>query len=179
MTKNAEGPKCGLQYEGETGEIRYDAFHGTTLANALNILKMGFTPHLGIAGVGSYFDLVDDASAKEFALMRSGGDREQAVVIRAELHLGVVLDISFERNPEVKLQFQQFQMELKRRLGESYELTFNETKEQFLRERYPEVNSVFYFNARTGIEYVAVRDPKCIRLLSAEILTGRDLLCTH
>jgi hypothetical protein len=70
------------------GEVRDDAFHGTTLSNALNILKVGFIPHLGIAGVGAYFDLATDASAVEFALRRSGGDREQAVIIRAELHLG-------------------------------------------------------------------------------------------
>ncbi len=56
MAANMEAPKRGLQYEGEAGEIRDDAFHGTTFSNALNIPKTGFIPHLGIAGVGSYFD---------------------------------------------------------------------------------------------------------------------------
>jgi len=88
-----------------------------------------------------------------------------------------VLDISFERNSEVKRQFQQFQANLKRHLGESYQLTFNEAKERFLQELYPNINSVLYFNARTSIEYAAIRDPKRIRILSATTLTGRDLLC--
>ena len=175
MTTGTENPKRRLQYEGATGEVRDDAFHGTTFSNALNILRVGFTPHLGIAGIGSYFDLASDASAKEFALTRSGGHHEQAVVIRAELHLGIVLDISFERNSQVKHQFQQFQANLRQHVGE---LSFNEAKERFLQEHYPDINSVIYFNSRTGIEYVAMRNPRRIHILSAMTLTERDLLCT-
>jgi hypothetical protein len=57
-------------------------------------------------------------------------------------------------------------------------MTFNEEKERFLQEFYPDINSVLYFNAKTGVEYVAVRDPRHIRILSAITLTARDLLCT-
>jgi len=83
-----------LSYDGEPGDIRDDAFHGTRRENALKIKQQGFLPRLGIAGVGCYFDLGDDASARVFALERAGGDPEQAVVIRAEVHLGTTLDLS-------------------------------------------------------------------------------------
>jgi hypothetical protein len=43
-----------LQYEGESGDIRDDAFHGTTLRNALKIRKQGFLPQLGIAGRNTF-----------------------------------------------------------------------------------------------------------------------------
>jgi len=175
MSQALNDPKRGLQYEGEAGDIRDDAFHGTTLENALKIKEQGFLPRLGIAGVGCYLDLGDDSSAKTFALKRAGGDPDNAVVIRAEVHLGTTLNISFRRNPEVKRQFQQFQLELKGQIGMPYELTFNEEKERFLREHYPNVNAVLYFDERTGVWYVAVRDPQRIRILSAVTLNGREL----
>lgn len=175
MAEIPNGLKRGLQYEGQPGSIRDDAFHGTTLENALKIKAQGFLPRLGIAGVGCYFDLGDDSSARAFALERADGDPEQAVVIQAELHLGATLDLSFRRNPEVKRQFQGFQAKLKQQIGLPYGLTFNEEKEQFLQEHYPHVTATVYFNERTGLWYVAMRDPQRIRVVSITTLSGREV----
>ena len=82
-------------YKGEPGEIRTDAYHGTNLTSALSILESGFIPHLGIAGVGVYFDLGDDSSANERALEKADGDISQAVIIRAEVHLGKTIEFNF------------------------------------------------------------------------------------
>ena len=169
---NSEGAQPD---EGEPGHIRDDAFHGTRLENAFSIKERGFRPRLGIAGVGCYFDLGDDSSARAFALERAGGDPEQAVVIRVEIHLGTTLDLSFRRNPDIKRQFQQFQMELKQQIDVPYGLTFNEEKERFLQEHYPHITAVLYFNERTGVWYVAVRDPKRIRIISMVTLSGREI----
>jgi hypothetical protein len=175
MIRTPNDHKHEVKYEGETGDIRNDAFHGTTLQNALKIREQGFLPRLGIAGVGCYFDLGSDSSARAFALERANGDPEQAVVIRAELHMGKTLDISFRRNPEVKRQFQQFQAALKQQSGTPYMLTFNEEKERFLQKHYPYVNAVLYFNERTGVWYVAMRDSKRIRIISMTTLTERKI----
>ncbi|MGH7456463.1 MAG: hypothetical protein ACRENG_34260 [bacterium] len=173
MPETPNGHKPELEYEGESSNIRDDAFHGTTLQNALMIREQGFLPRLGIAGVGCYFDLGSDLSARTFALERTNGDPEQAVVIRAELHLGTTLDISFRRNPDVKRHFQEFQAALKWQAETQHTLTFNEEKERFLLEYYPHITAVFYFNERTGIWYVAMRDPKRIRVISITTLAGK------
>jgi hypothetical protein len=175
MAKTPNDHKLALEYEGESGDVRNDAFHGTTLQNALKIKEQGFLPRLGIAGLGCYFDLGSDVSARAFALERADGDLEQAVVIRAELHLGKTLDISFKRNPEIKGRFQEFQAALQHQLGVPYELTFNDEKEKFLQEYYPDVTAVLYFNERTGIWYVAIRDPKRIRIFSMTTLAGKEI----
>lgn len=167
--------KFNLKYEGAPGNIRDDAFHGTTLQNALKIREQGFLPRLGIAGVGCYFDLGSDLSARAFALKRANGDPEQAVVIRAELHLGKTLDIAFRHNPKIKRQFQQWQEVFKRQSETSYVLTFNEEKELFLREHYPHINAVLYFNERTDVWYVAMRDPERIRIVSMTTLTEKEI----
>jgi len=173
MTKTPDDYK--LEYEGESGDIRNDAFHGTTLQNGLKIREQGFLSRLGIAGGGCYFDLGSDLSARAFALERAGGNRELAVVIRAELHLGKTLDISFRRNPELKHRFQEFQAALKQRLGAPYTLPFNDEKEKFLQEYYPDLNAVMYFNERTGIWYVAIRDPRRIHIVSMMTLSGKEI----
>ena len=175
MAKTQNKQKLELEYEGESGDVRSDAFHGTTLQNALKIREQGFLPRLGIAGVGCYFDLGSDSSARAFALERADGDLEQAVVIRAELHLGKTLDISFRRNPEIKGRFQEFQAALKHQLSVPHELTFNDEKEKFLQEYYLNVAAVLYFNERSGIWYVAVRDPKRIRIVSITTLAGKEI----
>ncbi|MBM3225712.1 MAG: hypothetical protein FJZ47_18200 [Candidatus Tectomicrobia bacterium] len=154
---------------------REDAYHGTHLDNALRIRQQGFIPHLGIAGTGCYFDLGDDASARSFALERANGDAEQAVIIRAAIRLGTSLDFSFRRNAAVKQQFQQFQTALQSRSDSMHGWTFNETKEQFLQTYYPHVTTVLYFNERTGLWYVAVRDPQHITILLMVTLSGRSL----
>ncbi len=64
-----------LEYQGEPGEIRADAYHGTNRTNALNIFNRGFIPHLGIAGIGVYVDLEDDSSAKQRAMEKARGLR--------------------------------------------------------------------------------------------------------
>jgi hypothetical protein len=175
MLETPNGHKPELEYEGESSDIRDDAFHGTTLQNALKIREHGFLPRLGIAGIGCYFDLGSDLSARTFALERANGDPEQAVVIRAELHLGATLDISFRHNPEVKRQFQEFQTRLKWQAEAPYILTFNEEKEKFLLEHYPNITAVLYFNKRTGVWYVAMRDPKRIRIISMATLTEKEI----
>lgn len=175
MTETPNNLKYVWGYEGESGKKRTDAFHGTTLQNALKIREHGFLPRLGIAGVGCYFDLGNDSSAKAFAFERADDDQDQAVVIRAELHLGITLDISFRWNPEIKRQFQKFQVVLKHQLGMSYGLAFNDEKERFLQERYPHVTAVLYFNERSGVWYVAIRDPKRIRIISMTTLTGKEI----
>lgn len=167
--------KFELQHEGASGDIRDDAFHGTTLQNALKIREQGFLPRLGIAGAGCYFDLGSDLSARAFALERADGNPEQAVVIRAELHLGTALDISFKRNSAIKREFQQFQATLKRQAIAPYAVTFNEEKELFLQKYFPHVTAVLYFNDRTGVWYVAIRDPKRIRIVSITTLTERAI----
>lgn len=135
MADSSDNPGRLLAYEGDSGHIRDDAFHGTTRERALKIMTEGFRPHLGIAGFGCYFDLGSDSSARAFALERAGGDRDGAVIIRAELHLGVVLDLSFRRNPEIKRQFQRFQSELREELGFPHGRTFNDEKERFLQQQ--------------------------------------------
>ncbi len=165
----------GLNYEGETGEIRTDAYHGTDLASAESILRSGFIPQLGIAGVGAYFDLGDDSSARERALEKAGGSFTQAVVIQAEVHLGKTIELNFELNPQIKAEFQQFQKEIEQRFGGEIPMNFSQQKELFIQERYPEIHSASYFRNRQNQLTVAVRDSKRIKILSVVTLTGRVL----
>jgi len=165
-----------LMYEGEPGEIRTDAYHGTNLTSALSILESGFIPHLGIAGVGVYFDLGDDSSANERALEKADGILSRATVIQAELHLGNTVEINFQRNPTLANEFREFQEALRIRLGRPLSLNFNEQKEMFLCERYPNINSVYYFNVKWQCLTVAVRDTNRIKILAANTLTGRSLI---
>ena len=161
---------CDLTYIGVPGEIRRDAFHGTTLQNTLGVLQIGFRPALGIAGLGCYFDLGNDDSARERAIFRVGGNLSQATIIQAELHLGKTIDINFRTNPAIKEDFKSWQERKKIQLTQK---TFEKQKELFLREQYPKVNSVFYLSLRTSNLYVAVRDPKRIKILSAQTLDGK------
>ena len=85
------------------------------------------------------------------------------------------MDISFIRHPEIKRQFQQFQAALKWQSVMPYAMKFNEEKEKFLKEHYLHINSVLYFNERTGVWYVAMRDPKRIRIVSMTTLTGKEI----
>ncbi|MFQ6039348.1 MAG: hypothetical protein ACE5PV_00725 [Candidatus Poribacteria bacterium] len=71
--------------EGEPDEIRTDAYHGTDLTSALSILSTGFIPRLGIAGVGVYFDLKDDSSARQRALEKADGDLSAMTLTRRRL----------------------------------------------------------------------------------------------
>ena len=161
---------CDLTYVGIPGEVRRDAFHGTTLQNALGILQDGFRPAIGIAGMGCYFDLGNDASARERALFRANGNSSKATIIQAELHLGKTLDINFKTNPAIRGNFKLWQ---KRRKIQLAKKNFEEQKELFLSELYPLVNSVLYPSLRTSNLYVAVRDPKRIKILSVQTLDGK------
>ncbi len=162
--------ECDLTYVGAPGEIRRDAFHGTMLQNALGILKSGFRPAIGIAGMGCYFDLGNDASARERALFRADGNVSQATIIQAELHLGKTIDMNFRTNPAIKEDFKSWQERKKNQLTQK---TFEEQKELFLCEQYPLVNSVFYLSLLTSNLYVAVRDTKRIKILSVQTSDGK------
>ncbi|MBI1923920.1 hypothetical protein HYR99_06680 [Candidatus Poribacteria bacterium] len=164
-----------LNYEGITGEIRTDAYHGTDLASAVSILQSGFIPQLGIAGVGAYFDLGNDASSQRRALEKGEGELSKAVIIQAEVHLSKVIEVNFRHNPAIAAKFISFQSALKKKLSDVLPLNFNEQKELFIQERYPDVNAVSYFNIAEQILTVSVRDPKRIKVLSAVTLTGRRL----
>ena len=171
---------CDLTYVGAPGEIRKDAFHGTTLQNALKIRQKatddfvlpqsGFRPAIGIAGMGCYFDLGNDTSARERALFHADGNLSQATIIQAELHLGKTIDINFRTNSAIKEEFKSWQERKKIQLTQK---TFEEQKELFLCEQYPLVNSVFYLSLRTSDLYIAVRDPKRIKILSTQTLDGK------
>jgi len=118
----------------------------------LSILSRGFIPYLGIAGVGVYFDLEDDSSAKQRALEKANGDPAQVVIICAEVHLGKIIEINFRYNPVIASEFVRFQRELKKQLGVDIPFNFNQQKELFIQERYPDVNSVSYFrHCRTAV----------------------------
>ena len=73
------------------------AFHGTTLENAMNILRVGFQKTLGVCGMGAYFDIRDSRSAVERAIEKSENPLE-ARIIEVELHLGNCIDL---QAPEV------------------------------------------------------------------------------
>ena len=160
--------------EGEPGEVRTDAYHGTNLTSALSILSTGFIPHLEIAGVGVYFDLENDSSARQRAWEKADDDPSQAVIIRAEVHLGRIIEINFRYNPVIASEFVRFQMELKKQLGVDIPLNFNQQKDLFIQERYPDVNSVSYFDIVEQQLTVAVRHPERIKILSAMTLTRRS-----
>jgi hypothetical protein len=64
---------------------------------------------------------------------------------------------------------------LKRQSVAPYVLTVNEEKELFLQKHYPDVTAVLYFSERTGVWYVAIRDPKRICVVSITTLTERAI----
>lgn len=66
-------------------------------------------------------------------------------------------------------------MELKKQLGADIPLNFNQQKDLFIQERYPDVNSVSYFDIVEQQLTVAVRHPERIKILSAMTLTRRRL----
>lgn len=151
-------------------EIRQDAFHGTTLSNALSIVKEGFRKSRGILGTGAYFDLGNDQSSR-FRLARLLTE-ETKVIIQAEIDLGTVLDLG---DKEIDEKFRQFQKILNQRLG-------TETPRQLGRGwQYDEFLSEYGLNPDTlrkrisGSDTIAVRSVERICILSIKDLEGREI----
>ncbi len=157
----------------ESGEIRRDAFHGTTLQNALGIIREGFRKNRGILGTGAYFDLENDESCR--LRLSLFPPEEQKVIIQAEIDLGRVLDFD---DDEIDTKFRQFQRELNRRLGKTIarELGRGGQYDAFIRE--------YGFNPDTlrknisGFNTIAVRDVERIRILTIRDLQGREIQWT-
>ena len=152
------------------GEIRNDAYHGTSLENAMSILKEGFRPGPGIIGIGAYFDLenVDSAIAK--ALERVNDDRSQATIIQAEVALGRSIDLSFDTNPIIREEFRRWQRLNRPQLRE---LSFSAQREAFIQECCPDINTATYYDADTQTTVICVRQTERIVILSARTLDGK------
>ena len=155
---------------GQVSEIGTDAYHGTSLDNAMSILTEGFRSALGIIGVGVNFDLENPASAIAKALEKVQGNRSQAAIIQAEVHLGKSIDLSFDTNPSVREEFRDWQ-----RLNhlQLRKLSFSSQKEVFIREYYPHINTVTYYDASTQTPMLCVRQTERITILSTRILDGK------
>jgi len=106
-----------MEYIGETGEIRSDCFHGTTVENALSILEEGFRLGSGLLGLGAYFDLESDETAWNMAEMKYSAQKH--AVIQCEIHLGNMLDLNSQ---DIWQQFRVFQRGLTGRRRDIAEL---------------------------------------------------------
>ncbi len=164
QSKNEKYNWC---YEGEPGSI-VKAFHGTTLESALSILRVGFHKFLGVCGIAAYFDIENVRSAVEKALEKVEG-YELTRILEVELHLGKCVDL---QEPEVKAEFQQWQVEYRERIGDAdfQQTQYSAQKEEFLADCFPDADSAKLID-RFGNKIVGMRNMQRIRILRARTIT--------
>jgi len=159
-----------VKYDGDSGEIRTDAWHGTSAHNAESIARVGFITKKGILGTGAYFDLETALSAENRARLRYPD--EPKVILRCELHLGNVLNLN---NPEVDSRFRAFQRHLNRMLGvEATKALGRGGQIDLFIDEFPiPIHSVLKRDHR-GVLVVAMHDTRRIKVLSVEKLQEQE-----
>ena len=158
-------------YEGEA-VLTVTAFHGTTLERMLNIFRVGFQKFLGICGVAAYFDVSNIGSAVKRALEKAGS-KSLARVLEVELNLSKCVNL---QAPEVKSEFQKWQVEYRNRLGELdfLQIEYSLQKELFILERFPDADSAILID-RYGNQIVGMRNTQKIRILRARAITKEEM----
>lgn len=155
-----------FEYDGDSGEIRVDAWHGTSARNAESIARAGFIAKKGILGTGAYFDLEAALSAENRARLRY--PNEPKVILRCELHLGNVLNLN---NPEVDSRFRVFQRHLNRTLGvEATKALGRGGQIDLFIDEFPVPTHSVLKRDHRGVLVAAMRDTRRIRVLSIEKL---------
>ncbi|MBI1929076.1 hypothetical protein HYR99_33125 [Candidatus Poribacteria bacterium] len=157
-------------------EMRSDrivrAFHGTTLENAMNILRVGFQKTLGVCGMGAYFDIGDSRSAVERAIEKSENPLE-ARIIEVELHPGNCIDL---QAPEVVATFKRWQSNYRQQFGEAvfHNRSFAAQKELYLSQIHPDADAAMLVD-KSQNHIIGMQNTQNIRILQVRTISSEEI----